>query len=76
LFVYVRDGHIQIISTTETLDLGRGETGYAGNDGRTGRPENMPLFIQFDTVPMPNSSNPLLVNLLNDLGVGNSQMCR
>lgn len=76
LFVYVRDGHIQITSTTETLDLGRGETGYAGNDGGTGRPENMPLFIQFDTVPMPNSSNPLLVNLLNELGVGTSQMCR
>jgi hypothetical protein len=76
LFVYVRDGHIQITSAREVLDLGRGETGYAGNDGRTGRPENMPLFIQFDTVPMPNSSNPLLVNLLNDLGVGASQMCR
>jgi hypothetical protein len=76
LFVYVRDGHIQITSLTETLDLGRGETGYAGNDGRTGRPENMPLFIQFDTVPMPNTNNPLLVNLLNDLGVGASQMCR
>jgi hypothetical protein len=76
LFVYVRDGHIQITSAREVLDLGRGETGYAGNDGRTGRPENMPLFIQFDTVPLPNSSNPLLVNLLNDLGVGASQMCR
>jgi hypothetical protein len=76
LFVYVRDGHIQITSATERLDLGRGETGYAGNDGHTGRPETMPLFIQFDTVPMPNSSNPLLVNLLNELGVGASQMCR
>ncbi|APW43865.1 FecR family protein [Rhodoferax saidenbachensis] len=76
LFVYVRDGHIEVTSSSETLQLGRGETGYAGNDGRTGRPETMPLFIQFDTVPMPNSSNPLLMNLLNDMGVGAGKMCR
>jgi len=76
LFVYVRDGHIEVTSATETLHLGRGETGYAGNDGHTGRPDSMPLFIQFDTVPMPNSSNPLLLNLLNDMGVGAGKMCR
>jgi hypothetical protein len=76
LFVYVRDGHIEVTSATETLHLGRGETGYAGSDGHTGRPESMPLFIQFDAVPMPNSSNPQLINLLSDLGVGRSNMCR
>jgi hypothetical protein len=76
LFVYVRDGHIEVVSASETLHLGRGETGYSGNDGRTGRPEIMPLFIQFDTVPMPNSSNPQLINLLNDLGIGRGNMCR
>ncbi len=76
LFVYVRDGHIEVTSSSETLQLGRGETGYAGNDGRTGRPETMPLFIQFDTVPMPNSNNPQLTNLLKDMGVGGGKMCR
>lgn len=77
LFVYVRDGHIQITSSREILDLGRGETGFAGSDGRTGRPDNMPLFIQHDSVPMPNSLNPMLVNLLNDAaGGGSNNMCR
>ena len=75
LFVFVRDGHIQITSLTEVLDLGRGETGYAGADGRTGRPVDMPLFIQFDTVPLPNSPNPMLLNLLNE-SAGGSNMCR
>jgi hypothetical protein len=76
LFVYVRDGHIQITSAKEVLDLGRGETGYAGPDGSTGRPDTIPLFIQNDTVPMPDSSNPMLVNLLNEAGGGSSRVCR
>jgi hypothetical protein len=77
LFVFVRDGHIQITSSKEVLDLGRGETGFAGFDGRTGRPDDLPLFIQYDSVPMPNSLNPMLVNLLNDAaGGGANNMCR
>lgn len=76
LFVFVRDGHIQITSLTEVLDLGRGETGYAGADGRTGRPVDMPLFIQFDPVPLPNSPNPMLLNLLNESVGGANYLCR
>ena len=77
MFVYVRDGHIQITSNKDILDLGRGETGIAGFDGRLGRPEDAALFIQHDTVPMPNSLNPMLVNLLNDAaGGGSNNMCR
>jgi hypothetical protein len=68
LFVYVRDGHIQVTTAKEVLDLGRGETGYAGDDGRTGRPADLPLFIQNDIVPMPNSPNPSLLNLLGNGG--------
>ncbi len=75
LFVYVRDGHIQITSAKEVLDLGRGETGYAGADGRTGRPLDTPAFIQFDTVPMPNSANPSLMNLIRDVTGGSSNSC-
>jgi hypothetical protein len=76
LFVYVRDGNIQITSTLEVLDLGRGETGFVGVDGHTGRPGDTPLFIQFDSVPMPNSLNPMLVNLLNEAAGGSNNMCR
>ncbi len=74
LFVYVRDGHIQITTSQEVLDLGRGETGFAGNDGHTGRPTDMPLFIQNDVVPMPNSLNPSLLNLLG--GSGSKEFCQ
>jgi hypothetical protein len=76
LFVFVRDGHIQISSGKEVLDLGRGETGYASSEGRTGRPFNIPLFIQNDPVPMPNSANPMLLNLLRDAASGSSRVCR
>ncbi|MBC7917300.1 MAG: FecR domain-containing protein [Rhodoferax sp.] len=76
LFVFVRDGHIEIVSTKEALQLGRGETGYAGLDGKTGRPANIPLFIQYDKVPLPNTTNPVLLNLLGDLGTGANQQCR
>jgi hypothetical protein len=76
LFVVVRDGHIQITSAKEVLDLGRGETGYAGNDGRTGRPDNTPLFIQNDNVPMPNRPNPMLSSLFNESTGGSKNVCR
>lgn len=76
LFVFVRDGHIEIVSSKEALQLGRGETGYAGLNGRTGRPENIPLFIQYDKVPLPNTTNPMLLNLLSELGTGNTNQCR
>jgi hypothetical protein len=76
LFVFVRDGHIEILSTKEALQLGRGETGYAGPDGRTGRPTDMPLFIQYDKIPLPNTTNPVLLNLLSELGTGTGNQCR
>ena len=76
LFVFVRDGHIEIVSTKEALQLGRGETGYAGLDGKTGRPATIPLFIQYDKVPLPNTTNPVLLNLLGDLGTGANKQCR
>jgi hypothetical protein len=77
LYVFVRDGHIQITTSKEVLDLGRGETGFAGADGRSGRPADIPLFIQFDPVPMPNQSNPTLSTILREsTGSGSNTMCR
>lgn len=76
LFVYVRDGHIEVVSVRETLQLGRGETGFAGLDGQVGRPLAMPLFIQNDPIPMPNTPNPGLINLLNEFTGGKSNQCR
>jgi hypothetical protein len=76
LFVFVRDGHIEIASDKETLHLGRGETGFAGNDGQTGRPVKMPLFIQFDKVPMPNSANPMLISVMGEMGKVSNNLCQ
>jgi hypothetical protein len=36
----------------------------------------MPLFIQFDAVPMPNSSNPQLMSLLKSAGIVGGKVCR
>ena len=76
LFVFVRDGHIEVTSSSETLHLGRGETGFAAPDGRTGRPALMPLFIQFDKVLLPNAINPERSSVLLDIGNQSSNQCR
>ncbi len=69
LYVTVRDGHVEIVSGQEILQLGRGETGYSGGDTQTYRPVNIPLFIDFDRVPLPNVRSPQIVSLLRDAGI-------
>ncbi len=76
LFVTVRDGHIEVTSSKETLQLGRGETGFAGNDGVTGRPVDTPLFIQLDKVPLPNAPNPMLLSVVGDVKSRSNNLCR
>lgn len=76
LFVYVRDGHIEIITLDQILHLGLGETGFAGIDGRVGRPDETPLFIQFDRVPMPNQPNPMLFSVLAEVSKSTGNLCR
>ncbi len=76
LFVTVRDGHIEVTSSKETLQLGRGETGFAASDGRTGRPVDTPLFIQLDKVPLPNSPNPMLLSVVGDVKNRSNNLCR
>jgi hypothetical protein len=76
LFVFVRDGHIEITTLRETLQLGRGETGFAGDNGQTIRPLFKPLFIEFDRTVMPDQKNPILVSILGELGVGQANQCK
>jgi hypothetical protein len=76
LFVYVRDGHIEVLTANEVLHLGKGEAGHAGRDGKTRRPSNIPKFIDFDRVPLPDSKNPLLVGVLGDAGIRPSNQCK
>lgn len=76
LYVFVRDGHIEVSTGRSTLHLGRGETGFAGNDGTTRRPLLIPLFLEFDRTPMPNSKNPLLSSVLSESRLRPSNQCR
>lgn len=76
LFVFVRDGHIEVTTNRETLHLGKGETGFAGDNGDTIRPFLKPLFIEFDRIPMPNSKNPMLVSLLGETGIRATNQCK
>jgi hypothetical protein len=77
LFVFVRDGHIEVVTAKgERLHLGRGEAGWAGEGGDTGRPGHIPKFIDFDRLPLPDSKNPLLVTVLGDAGIKPSNQCK
>lgn len=76
LYVFVRDGHIEVASAKEILHLGRGETGFALPDGSTGRPGALPLFIQADRLPLPNNPNPGLSSVLGDIKATSGQQCR
>jgi hypothetical protein len=76
LFVFVRDGHIEIASASEVLHLGRGEAGFAGTAGETLRPNLIPKFLDFDRIPLPNSRNPMLSSILSESGVRSGQVCK
>jgi hypothetical protein len=76
LFVFVRDGHIEIASASEVLHLGKGEAGFAGTGGETLRPQFIPKFIDFDKVPLPDSKNPLLASILGESGIRNANVCK
>lgn len=76
LFVFVRDGHIEIATVGDVIHLGRGEAGFAGLNGETLRPTTIPKFIDFDRIPLPNSRNPLLTSVLGESGIRNTQVCK
>jgi hypothetical protein len=76
LFVFVRDGHIEIATANDILELGKGEAGFAGDNGNTARPNQIPKFIDFDSVPLPTVKNPLLVSVLTDAGIKQQNQCK
>ncbi len=76
LYVFVRDGHIEIASNRDVLHLGRGEAGYLGPEGDAIRPINIPLFMDFDRLPLPNSQNLNVTSILNDTITRSPNVCR
>jgi hypothetical protein len=76
LFVFVRDGHIEIATPGEVLHLGKGEAGFAGTAGQTLRPTTIPKFIDFDRMPLPTARNPMLATVLGESGIRSSNVCK
>jgi hypothetical protein len=76
LFVFVREGHIEIASAREVLHLGNGEAGFAGLGGETARPTLIPKFIEFDRMPLPTARNPMVATVLGESGLRASNVCR
>ena len=76
LFVFVRDGQIEIASASEVLHLGKGEAGFASFNGETARPTTIPKFLDFDRIPLPDSKNPLLASILGESGIRSGNTCK
>lgn len=76
LFIFVRDGHIEVTTATGVLQLGRDEIGLARPDGSVDRAMRMPRFIEFDRLPLPSTQQFTVRNLLNEAGLRESQQCR
>jgi hypothetical protein len=76
LYVFVRDGHIEIATASSVLHLGRNEAGLAGNNGTVTRPAELPRFLEFDRTPLPNASNFNVTALLNDSNIRPPRICR
>jgi hypothetical protein len=76
LFVFVRDGHIEVATASDVLHLGKGEAGFAGQNGETARPVSIPKFIDFDKLPLPTAKNPLLSTVLADNNIKPAAVCK
>lgn len=76
LYVLVRDGHIEVTSGSQTLQLGKGEAGFAADAGPMVRPALMPLFLEFDRTPRPDSANPMLQSILGETTSRAANICR
>ena len=76
LYVFVRDGHIEIATSKGVLHLGKGETGFTHADGTVVRPFVTPLFQDFDIIPRPDSKSQQLRGVLNDAGIRSINQCK
>lgn len=78
LYVLMREGHIELASSTGSIDLGPGDSGYFG-EGRTPiRLTVTPAFLLYDPVPQPDKFDPnstRLIDLLNMGGKAGDLIC-
>lgn len=76
LYVFVREGHVEVRTATDVLHLARGEAGFVSGTGETTRPAELPLFIEFDRTPMPDVENPAVSSLLQEVLPRGTEVCR
>jgi hypothetical protein len=75
LFLFVRDGHIEIDSGGTLLHLGRGETGQLELGGTSLRPAFIPRFIEFDVIPLATGTGSVM-DLVRGVGVSAASVCK
>jgi hypothetical protein len=70
LYVLMRDGHIELASEGNSVDLGPGDSGYLGEGRAPIRLTITPTFMLYDPVPLPETFNPNSVRMLDLLNMG------
>ncbi len=80
MYVYVRDGHVYMLSGSSRIDMGVGEAGYIGQDGRALRLSPVPGFLVGDPYPIPelfSESDKLIFQMFGvTLGQPGQEICR
>jgi hypothetical protein len=80
IYVFVRDGHVFLSSAGSRVDLGVGEAGFVGDDGRAVRLAPPPGFLTSDPYPLPElfsqSDRPVFQLFGVTLGQPGQEICR
>ena len=80
LYLFVRDGHVSLVTGLGRSDYGIGETGFIGADNIPRRIEPVPRFISDDPYPIPESfsqSDTRIIQLFGaTLGQPGQEICR
>jgi hypothetical protein len=74
LYVSVTEGNVRVESKSgQKLNLKAGQAGYADVLGRQSKQlSNVPVFQKFDVYPMPDVSNPAVINI-NTSAIGGDE---
>ncbi len=80
IYVYVRDGHVFLTSDGASVDMGVGEAGFVGADGRAVRMSPVPGFLTADPYPLPElfsqTNRPVFQLFGVTLGQPGQEICR
>ena len=80
LYLFMRDGHVSLVTGLGRSDYGVGETGFIGADNIPRRIEPVPRFISDDPYPIPESfsqSDTRIIQLFGaTLGQPGQEICR